>query len=206
MKTKLRLLVLPSLIVIIIISRSSVVSGQRRLEQKLTELRQFIGTAEQLKKEDPRLSNFVGDVMPKLIGIDKEFYIEERLGPLEKIEDVMAFTYEVTAKRNHVEIGSWGKQMYEEIPLMLDLWCYFLDIIRWRKSENYQQTITTMRPILIDGAYHRLIITLSLRNPLLEIPADTLRKQPFSIDQFLNPKAPKMFQRMWEYTKVEKAQ
>lgn len=206
MNIKPKVFIVPFLMTIVIASGSTVVWGQRRLEQKLIELEKFVGTAEQLQEKDPRLSNFVGNVMRRLINIDKEFFIEERLGPLEKIEDVMAFTYEVTAKRNHVEIGSWSRQMDEEIPLMLDLWCYFLDAIHWRKSENYQQTVTTIRPILIDGAYHRLIMTLSLRNALLETPADILRKQPFSIDQFLNPKAPKMFQRMWEYIKVEKAQ
>jgi len=169
------------------------------LEERLEQLKEYVGTPEELQKKDPRFSTFIGKVLPNLIVINNEYGIEKKLQPEEKIEDAMAFVYQTTAERLDVPLGFWSEQMWTQMPVMADALCFILRVIRFPKREDYKETIRMVRPTLLNGAYNRLVVRLSLKDPLFEIPTEDLISKPLpSVDAFINLDAVKMLRQREE--------
>lgn len=191
----------------ILCSSTVATSWAGRLDDRLTELEKHVGTPGELaEKREWRFKAFIGEVMPQLIKIEGEFHIEEQLREVQpevKVEDVMAFAYEIArqrllvANRGYVELGYWSKDpelMYGEVSSLAHWFCFILSLVHL-KPDDYRREMTQIRPTLSEGTYHRLIVALSLRTPLFEIPAQVLKSQPLpAVEKFLNLQAISMLE------------
>lgn len=184
MKIKPTFFVLTFLIIIVIVGHSTLSWGRTRLEQKHLELIEFVGTPEALaEQKEWKFRAFIREVMPELIAIDKQFGIEKQLKGEERIEDVMAFAYEIArerlyvANKAYVKSGYWSEDpelMRKEVGFLARILCF----ARWvfmLKPEKYNTQMANTRPILYDGAYARLIVSLSLKDLLFTASEETIK-------------------------------
>lgn len=198
MKIKSRFFAVTILIVTVVCTSTVATSWAGGLQERLKQLRESVGSMENPPHE-AQFTIFINEVMPRLIAISAAYRIEERLQPGEAVEDVMAFAYEIAAKRLNVPLGYWSKEMETEVPVVADVWCLMLRVIRLPKREDYKETIKMVRPTLVNGTYNRLVVRLSLKNPLFEIPTEDLISKPLpSVDAFINLDAVKMLRQREE--------
>jgi len=204
MKIKPISFVVPFLIATVVCSGTVVTSmAKTRLERKHSELIGFLGPPEELvKRGEWRFNAFIGEVMPQLIQMDKNLEIEQRLDQGVKIEDVMIFAYEIARKRLasttgvEIPLGFWSRPpiissetMVEEVDLFLKILCY----LHLPKPDEYNRKMKVARPVLVEGAYNRLILELSLRRPLFTTSTETLKTYGAPpIDVFINFRAIEM--------------
>ena len=200
MRIRPRFFVVTFLIVSVVCSSTVITSYARELVDRWEQLKEDVGTAEALVETDPKLSHFIGQVMPHLINIDKEFQIEEQLREVQpevEVEDVMAFAYQIATVKTDIPLGYWSEDpqlMYEEVSSLAHWFCLILSLAHL-KPDDYRREMTRIRPTLSEGAYHTLIVALSLRTPLFEIPAQVLKSQPLpAVEKFVNLQAISMLE------------
>lgn len=145
--------------------------AQTPLEHRHTDL-----VAIQVGPEDPLL-NFREVVLKAWIEIKNKH--QDDFFPLPesyRIEDVLAAAYEIALRRQSKQPGDWNDQLNADVIVTSGLLCVLARIFKVPKTADYKDKMAAIAPIVIHGAYDRLLVSLSIRKLLLSTSTATLQE------------------------------
>jgi hypothetical protein len=156
--------------------------ARARLQSRLSELQALKPQA-----SDP-LTALSTSVLPGWITIESEYQKEFASLPTNTtVEDVLAVSYQVTLLRLGQKPGAWSTSIRTEVTTIAGVLCTIGRIFKIPKTANYEKQMRDLQPLLIPGAYERLLVDFSVRSRLLTTSVSTLQLEPLpSSDDLFN--------------------